>query len=91
MLAFRSVCLARRVVRFRAGLESGSAEGFSVALVARNEDKLQSGVQDLKSKGITESAFPADLSDPASIAKLVTAVRSELGPISVIHWNECLR
>jgi NAD(P)-dependent dehydrogenase (short-subunit alcohol dehydrogenase family) len=62
-------------------------EGFSVALVARNEDKLQSGVQSLKARGIAASAFPADLSDPASIDELVAAVRSKLGPISVLHWN----
>jgi NADP-dependent 3-hydroxy acid dehydrogenase YdfG len=77
---------------FGPGISSAVAErfgkeGFSVALVARNEDKLQKGVQQLKALGITASAFPADLSDPASIEKLVAAVRSKLGPISVLHWN----
>jgi NAD(P)-dependent dehydrogenase (short-subunit alcohol dehydrogenase family) len=62
-------------------------EGFSVALVARNESKLQQGVQQLKASGIEASAFPADLSDPAAIERLVGAVRSKLGPISVLHWN----
>lgn len=77
---------------FGPGISSAVAErfgkeGFSVALVARNEDKLQKGVQQLKALGITASAFPADLSDPASIEELVAAVRSKLGPISVLHWN----
>jgi NADP-dependent 3-hydroxy acid dehydrogenase YdfG len=62
-------------------------EGFTVALVARTEDKLQAGVQRLKASGITAAAFPADLSDPASIDKMVATVRSKLGPISVLHWN----
>ena len=62
-------------------------EGFTVALVARNEAKLLAGVQQLKAKGITAGAFPADLSDPAAIAKLVADVRSKLGPITVLHWN----
>jgi NADP-dependent 3-hydroxy acid dehydrogenase YdfG len=62
-------------------------EGFSVALVARNAERLQAGVKSLESKGIAASAFPADLSDPAAIDALIARVRKELGPITVLHWN----
>jgi short-subunit dehydrogenase len=62
-------------------------EGFSVALVARNAERLQAGVKSLEAKGIAARAFPADLADPASIESLITRVRAQLGPITVLHWN----
>ncbi|HEY7851905.1 MAG TPA: SDR family NAD(P)-dependent oxidoreductase [Caulobacteraceae bacterium] len=63
------------------------AEGFSVALVARNQQRLAAGVQALKAKGVAAAAFTADAADPASIAAALTKVRAELGPITILHWN----
>jgi NADP-dependent 3-hydroxy acid dehydrogenase YdfG len=67
--------------------EKFGAEGFSVALVARNAGRLDAGVQALKAKGVTAAAFPADAGDPASIRAAIAAARAELGPVTVIHWN----
>jgi NADP-dependent 3-hydroxy acid dehydrogenase YdfG len=80
------------VVGFGPGISSAVAEkfgstGFSVALVARNQDKLSAGVKELKAKGIEAAAFPADAGDPASIRAAVEKARAALGPIAVIHWN----
>lgn len=61
--------------------------GYSVAIVARTADKLAAGVKSLESKGIKAAAFPTDLGDPSAVRALVGKVRSELGPISAIHWN----
>ena len=47
--------------------EKFGAAGFSVALIARNEQRLAAGVSALKAKGITAAAFPADAPDPAAI------------------------
>ena len=63
------------------------AEGFSVALIGRDEARLAAGVAALKARGVTASAFPGDASDPASIRSAIQAVRSQLGPITVMHWN----
>jgi short-subunit dehydrogenase len=63
------------------------AEGFSVALVARNAERLAQGVKELEAKGVKAAAFPCDLADPAATRALVGAVRAKLGPIAVIHWN----
>lgn len=63
------------------------AEGFSVALVARREDKLSAGVSALGALGITAKAFPCDLGDPAAVKALVANVRASLGPVTVVHWN----
>src|SRR5437867_265591 len=80
------------VVGFGPGVSSAvaerfGAEGFSVALVARNEDRLASGVAALKAKGVAAAAFPADAGDPAAVRAAIQRVRAELGPVTVIHWN----
>lgn len=62
-------------------------EGFAVALVGRNANRLAAGVASLQARGIRASAFPADLSDEAQVLRMVDAVRAKLGPISVLHWN----
>lgn len=67
--------------------ERFGAEGFSVALVARNEVRLAGGVDALRNKGVTAAAFRADASDPESIRGAINKARSELGPIAVLHWN----
>jgi NAD(P)-dependent dehydrogenase (short-subunit alcohol dehydrogenase family) len=80
------------VVGFGPGISTAvadkfGAEGFSVALVARNEERLAAGVDALKTLGVPAAAFPADAGDPASIRAAIAAARAELGPITVIHWN----
>lgn len=67
--------------------EKFGAAGYSVALVARNAERLAAGVKALEAKGVKAAAFPGDLSDPAATRALVGAVREKLGPIAVIHWN----
>ncbi len=67
--------------------EKFGAEGFSVALVARNEERLATGVRALKAKGITAAAFPADAGDSAAIRLAIGKARGELGPVTVLHWN----
>jgi NAD(P)-dependent dehydrogenase (short-subunit alcohol dehydrogenase family) len=67
--------------------EKFGAEGFAVALVGRNEERLASGVSALKGRGITAAAFPADATDPAALEAAIRNVRAELGPITGIHWN----
>lgn len=80
------------VVGFGPGISTAvakkfGAEGFSVALVARNEERLAAGAAALKADGIAAAAFPADAGDPAAIGAAIGKARAELGPITVIHWN----
>jgi len=67
--------------------ERFGAEGFSLALVGRDEARLAAGVSALNARGISAFAFPADASDPASIRSAIRMVRAKLGSITVIHWN----
>jgi NADP-dependent 3-hydroxy acid dehydrogenase YdfG len=80
------------VVGYGPGISTAVAEkfgssGFSVALVARNEERLAAGVKALKAKGIEAAAFTADAGDPASIRAAVGKARAALGPITVIEWT----
>jgi NADP-dependent 3-hydroxy acid dehydrogenase YdfG len=67
--------------------EKFGEEGFSVALVARNAERLDSGVKALAAKGTKAAAFATDLGDPSGAAALIERVRASLGPVSVVHWN----
>jgi NADP-dependent 3-hydroxy acid dehydrogenase YdfG len=63
------------------------SEGFQVALVGRNEERLAKGAAALGEKGITAKAFPCDLGDTNAVKKLIADVREGLGPITVLHHN----
>jgi short-subunit dehydrogenase len=67
--------------------EKFGKEGFSVALVARNADRLGEGVKALTAKGIKAAAFPADLADPNAVRAVVEKIRGALGPITVVQWS----
>ena len=67
--------------------EKFGAEGFSVALVARNAERLSAAEKALQAKGVQAAAFPCDLADPAAVRALVKSVRAKLGPITVLQWT----
>jgi NADP-dependent 3-hydroxy acid dehydrogenase YdfG len=67
--------------------EKFGAEGFAVALVARNPERLAAAEEALNAKGVVAAACPADASDPAAIAAAIGKAREALGPIGAIHWN----
>lgn len=62
-------------------------EGFSVALVARNAQRLGAAAAALEQAGIQARAFPCDLAQQDAVRAMVREVRASLGPISVLHWN----
>jgi len=62
-------------------------EGFSVALVARNRERLDAGVKALQAKGIDAAAFQAEMADPAAIRRMVQEVLARFGDITILHWN----
>lgn len=62
-------------------------EGFSVALVARSEDRLAKAAASLAESGVTAKPFACDLGDPEAVRAMVRDVHDSLGAISVVHWN----
>ena len=62
-------------------------EGYRVAIVARNAERLNSAAQKLSADKIDVKAFACDVGDVDGVRKLVADVQSTLGPIKVLHWN----
>ncbi|HEY2476171.1 MAG TPA: SDR family NAD(P)-dependent oxidoreductase [Candidatus Cybelea sp.] len=80
------------VLGFGPGTATSVAEkfgegGFSVALVARNDERVAAGVSALRARGIAASGFRADAADPTSIRTALKSIRSQMGPITILHWN----
>jgi NAD(P)-dependent dehydrogenase (short-subunit alcohol dehydrogenase family) len=80
------------IVGFGPGVSTAMADrfgaaGFQVALIARNQQRLDAGVAALKARGVPAAAFVADASHPAAIRAALGDVRAKLGPIAVLHWN----
>lgn len=63
-------------------------EGFSVALIARNPNKLAGLVAELPVQGdAAHLAEAANLSDPSEVARAVAAIRAGQGPADVVVYN----
>jgi NAD(P)-dependent dehydrogenase (short-subunit alcohol dehydrogenase family) len=67
--------------------ERFAREGYSVALVARNAERLADGVARLKVSGIDATAYQADAGDPAMIRQTIARIRNDLGAVSVVLWT----
>ncbi|MEU8709206.1 SDR family NAD(P)-dependent oxidoreductase [Streptomyces sp. NPDC048565] len=62
-------------------------EGYSLALVARNAERLDEGVARLKADGIDAVAYRSDARDPEMIRQTVSRVRKDLGTVSAVLWT----
>jgi NADP-dependent 3-hydroxy acid dehydrogenase YdfG len=62
-------------------------EGWNVAIVARNAERLAAAAKSLAEAGIEAKAFPCQLGDAAAVKKLVGDVSAALGPVTTVHWN----
>lgn len=62
-------------------------EGFRVALVARDADRLDRFVTELAAAGITATAYPADLTAPGAPEAVADAVERDAGPLDVLYLN----
>ncbi len=61
-------------------------EGYAIALVARNAEKLDALSGSIKSGGIETGTFLADLSDSAQVTSAVEAIRARFGRIDVLYY-----
>lgn len=72
------------------GLEIARAfgqKGFDVALVARDQSKLDALAETLGSEGIHARGFTADVREPQTIKNAVESIRAALGPIDVLEFS----
>lgn len=67
-----------------------AAEGFVVALLARSEEKLQTMVSDIDAATSTPGSaryYLTDLRLEDAVSASFSAIRAELGPVSVLVYN----
>ncbi|TFD70455.1 SDR family NAD(P)-dependent oxidoreductase [Cryobacterium sp. Hb1] len=63
------------------------AEGFSVALISRNQGRVDALAEELGTEGITAKGFVADVRNPASISRVLEQVTETLGAIEVLQYS----
>jgi NADP-dependent 3-hydroxy acid dehydrogenase YdfG len=62
-------------------------EGFSIALISRNQSKLDSMAAELTAAGFTVSGYAADVRVPAALEDALARAAAELGPISTLQYS----
>jgi NAD(P)-dependent dehydrogenase (short-subunit alcohol dehydrogenase family) len=63
------------------------AEGFTVALVSRNQERLDQLAADLQADGVTARGYVADVRDPESLVAALDRAAEELGTIEVLEYS----
>jgi len=64
-----------------------AGHGASVAVAARNQQKLEELAAQISAKGGTASAFPMDVADEAQIKSAIKAVLAHFGKIDILVNN----
>src|SRR4051794_33230525 len=64
----------------------GSA-GFSVGLIARDEDKLRTLADELRGDGLTADHATADIRDADGLAQAISGLAERLGPVEVLEYS----
>ncbi|MFH7243243.1 MAG: SDR family NAD(P)-dependent oxidoreductase [Spirulina sp.] len=62
-------------------------EGFEIAMLARNEQKLQGYQATLQAEGIASHYFLADAGDEAALTAAFTRIQNQLGTPAVLIYN----
>ncbi|MGL3199025.1 MULTISPECIES: SDR family NAD(P)-dependent oxidoreductase [Curtobacterium] len=62
-------------------------EGFSVALISRNQDRLDSLAAQLREQGHTATGFAANVRDGDSLRAALERATEQLGPIEVLQYS----
>jgi NADP-dependent 3-hydroxy acid dehydrogenase YdfG len=62
-------------------------EGFSVALISRDQAKLDALAAELSSAGVTAKGYAADVREPASLEDALARAAQDLGPITALQYS----
>ncbi len=62
-------------------------EGFAIALVSRDQTKLDAMAADLADGGVTARGYSADVRDAASLEAALASAADDLGPITVLQYS----
>lgn len=62
-------------------------EGYDIALVARDRDRLDGLVRELSEGGVRARAFPADVREPERLTGALADAARELGTVEVLQYS----
>jgi len=62
-------------------------EGFSIALISRDQSKLDTMAAELAGSGFTASGYSADVRVPAELEAALAQAATELGPITALQYS----
>ena len=62
-------------------------EGFSIALISRNQSKLDTMAAELTGAGLTAKVYTADVRVPAELESALERAAAELGPITALQYS----
>jgi NADP-dependent 3-hydroxy acid dehydrogenase YdfG len=62
-------------------------EGFSVALVARDQAKVDTLAQELEASGVTARGYSADVRDGAALERALADAAADLGPVTALQYS----
>jgi NADP-dependent 3-hydroxy acid dehydrogenase YdfG len=63
------------------------SEGFTVALISRDQARLDAMAADLATAGVTARGYAADVRDADALTAALTSAADELGPIGVLQYS----
>ncbi len=63
------------------------AQGFAVALISRNQDKLDGLIAELADDGITAAGFAADVLDRPALRAALESAKEHFGGIDVLEYS----
>ncbi len=63
------------------------AEGFAVALVSRDQEKLDVLAAQLRDDGVVARGYAADVREPATLEDALARAAAELGPVSALQYS----
>jgi NADP-dependent 3-hydroxy acid dehydrogenase YdfG len=62
-------------------------EGFAVALISRDQSKLDALVAELEADGVTVRGYAANVLEPAGLEAALARAAAELGPITTLQYS----
>ncbi|MEU5597581.1 SDR family NAD(P)-dependent oxidoreductase [Streptomyces sp. NPDC020298] len=62
-------------------------EGYGVALIARDQDRLDALAGELAADGVGARGFAADVRDPQALAAALGAAAAAAGPIEILQYS----
>jgi NAD(P)-dependent dehydrogenase (short-subunit alcohol dehydrogenase family) len=62
-------------------------EGFAVALISRNQGRVDALASELAAEGVQAQGYAADVRDPASVVAALESATNDLGPVEVLQYS----